>query len=296
MKTRLVILTAVLTWGTFVNACLAQSPSQPSSQPSQEIKPAAKEAQGIEKAQAEKSQKVQADQSTVGMTAPQGAVVLFDGTSFDAWKPFSWTWINPKDNQKEIQWKLVDDAMEIALEFEGRRRQQTLCTKQKFGDYRLHLEFMLPEGSSGNSGLFFGPLYELQIINSSKKKTLGLRDCGAIYQVRLPDKNVALGPGVWQTVDLIYQHAEVKNYGYMTEKGAARVTAQLNGALIHDNTKLSLRRNKYAAYPEESTSRIVLQDHGSPVKFRNIWIQETPDSIKDSLLKLFRAKAKPADK
>lgn len=60
----------------------------------------------------------------------------------------------------------------------------------------------------------------------------------------------------------------------MTEKGAARVTVRLNGKLIHDDFKLSLRRNKYAAFPEEPTSPIVLQEHGSPVKFRNIWVVE----------------------
>ena len=44
---------------------------------------------------------------------------------------------------------------------------------------------------------------------------------------------------------------------------AARVTVRLNRVVIHDNFKLSLRRNKYAAYPEEPLSHIVLQEHGS---------------------------------
>ena len=214
--------------------------------------------------------------STLGMAPPQNAVVLFDGTSFDAWKPFSWQWINPKNNQKQVQWKLVDDqAMQIAFEFKGKRRKQFLCTKEKFGDYRLHLEFQLPEdGGKGNSGVFFGPLYELQILDSSKKERAGLGDCGAIYQLRAPDVNAGLGPGKWQTIDLEYQAAKIGRNGFMTEKGAARVTVRLNGKLIHDDFRLSLRRNKYAAFPEEPTSPIVLQEHGSPVKFRNIWLVE----------------------
>lgn len=215
---------------------------------------------------------------TLGLAPPTGAVVLFDGTDFDAWKPFSFQAINPKDNQKEIQWKLVDsDAMQIAFEFNGKKRKQFLCTRQRFGDYRLHLEFQLPkDGGQGNSGVFFGPLYELQILDSANKDSLKLTDCGAIYQIRLPDVNVALPPGEWQTVDLEYKAALIKAAGYANEGDAARVTIRLNGKLIHDNFKLSLRRNKYAAFPEERLSPIVLQEHGSAVKFRNIWVVEKP--------------------
>ncbi|WP_197231632.1 3-keto-disaccharide hydrolase [Novipirellula artificiosorum] len=199
--------------------------------------------------------------------------MLFDGSNFDAWKPFSFQWINPNDDQKEIQWKLVDgEAMQIAFEVEGKRRKQFLCTKEKFGDYRLHLEFQLPKEGDGNSGVFFGPLYELQLLNRLEKESPGLGDCGAIYQIRIPDVNAALPRGEWQTIDLEYQAAQIGANGFMTEKGAARVTVRLNGTLIHDDFKLALRRNKYAAFPEEPLSPIVLQEHGSPVKFRNIWI------------------------
>jgi hypothetical protein len=227
--------------------------------------------------------------STLGLAPPTGAVVLFDGSNFDAWKPFSWQWINPNDDQRKVQWKLVDgEAMQIAFEFEGKRRKQFLCTKEKFGNYRLHLEFQLPEEGSGNSGIFFGPLYELQILNSAGKESAGLGDCGAIYQIRVPDVNAALGPGVWQTVDLEFQAASIGANGFMTEKGAARVTVRLNGKLIHDDVRLSLRRNKYAAYPEEPLSHIILQEHGSPVKFRNIWLVEGSESNSDHAIRQLR--------
>ena len=212
--------------------------------------------------------------STLGMAAPEDAVVLFDGTNFDAWKPFSFGAVNPHNTQEEIQWNLVDgDAMEIAFLFEGKRRKQFLVTKRWFGDYRLHLEFKLPEdGGKCNSGLFFGPLYEMQILNSGNKKKAGLTDAGAIYNIRAPDENAVLPPGEWQTVDLEYRAARFEPDGSRTENNCARVTIHLNGTLIHDNFKLSLRRNKYGAFPELPTSPIVLQDHDSRVQFKNIWV------------------------
>lgn len=230
--------------------------------------------------------------STVGLAAPSDAIVLFDGSNVDAWKPLSFLMINPNDDQKEIQWKIVDDnSLEIAFEFEGKKRKQFLCTKQRFGDYRLHLEFQLPEdGGKGNSGIFFGPFYELQILDSATKDKAGLTDCGAIYHIREPDENAALPPGEWQSVDLEYQAARFNIQGMMTESSAARVTIRLNGKLIHDDFKLSVRRNKYATFKEEPLSPIVLQDHGSPVKFRNIWIVEKDNSLKKSLNSLLRPK------
>ena len=77
------------------------------------------------------------------------------------------------------------------------------------------------------------------------------------------------------------QAANIGANGFMTENGAARVTVRLNGKLIHDDVRLSLRRNKYAAYPEEPLSHIVLQEHGSPVKFRNIWLVENAEAQTD---------------
>jgi hypothetical protein len=235
--------------------------------------------------------------STLGLAPTDGAVVLFDGSNFDAWKPFFWQWINPNDDQNDIQWKIVDDkAMEIALEFEGKRRKQFLSTKQNFGDYRLHLEFQLPKEDSGNSGVFFGPLYEMQILNSEGKQSPGMGDCGAIYQIREPDVNAALGPGVWQTIDLEYQAASIGANGFMTEEGAARVTVRLNGKLIHDDFRLSLRRNKYAAFLEEPTSPIILQEHGSKVKFRNIWLVEKAVNTKSRQEKQILPTSDPARK
>lgn len=230
--------------------------------------------------------------STVGLAAPNEAIKLFDGSNVDAWKPFSFLMINPKDDQKEIQWKIInDESLQIAFEYEGKKRKQFLCTKQRFGDYCLHLEFQLPkDGGKGNSGIFFGPMYEMQILDSAQKEKAGFTDCGAIYHIRAPNENAALPPGEWQSVDLEYQAARFNFQGMMTENSAARVTIRLNGKLIHDDFKLSVRRNKYATFTEEPLSPIVLQDHDSPVKFRNIWIVERDNSLNKSLNNLLSPK------
>ena len=221
---------------------------------------------------------VASSELSIGVAPPEGAVVLFDGSGFDAWEPFSFLKINPQNNPPEVQWQLVDgNATQVVSRHDGRRRKQFLATKERFGSYRLHLEFQLPEdGGTGNSGIFFGPLYELQIFDSAQKATAGLTDCGAIYQIRRPDENAARPPGEWQAVDLEYTAAGFDEAGDRMESKSARVSVRLNGRLIHDDVELALRRNKYAAFPEKPLSPIVLQDHGSPVMFRNIWIVERP--------------------
>lgn len=240
--------------------------------------------------------------STLGAVAPEGAIVLFDGSNFDQWTPFSYQWTSGADDavetvsdQKDLQWQLVDGkAMEIKVGFEEEEQRQWLCSREKFGDYVLHLEFRLPMEGNTNAGLFFGPLYELQIFENSWKATSALDDCGAIYGVKKPDVNAVFPRGQWQTYDLEYQHVELKEKGRMTASGAAGMTARLNGILIHDDVQLSLRRNKYGSYPEETTSRIILQDHGAKVQFRNIWLVEK--SKKESPLEgLIQAVAPPTD-
>ena len=98
-----------------------------------------------------------------------------------------------------------------------------------------------------------------RLLASERRATLHTR-------IRVADKNVAKGPGVWQTYDIEYQAARFTRSGMMTERDAARVTVKLNGEVIHNDFKLSVRRNKYAAFREEPLSPIVLQSHGSPVK------------------------------
>jgi hypothetical protein len=212
--------------------------------------------------------------STIGEEPPVGAIVLFDGKDFEAWRPFSGGWINPEDTQKEIQWKLVDGgAMEVVSHHQGKLRRQWLMSRREFGDFRLHLEFMVPDSGNGNSGLFFGGMFELQILNSGEKKNPGKTDCGAVYLLRDPDCNAALPPLKWQAYDVDFRAPRFNRAGEKIEP--ARLRAKLNGTVIHDDVELA-EPAKWAPYIREGpTAPIVLQDHENPVRFRNIWILES---------------------
>jgi hypothetical protein len=188
---------------------------------------------------------------TLGAKAPDGAIVLFDGSSADKF-----------ENGKLVEGNLLG---------------ATGCTsKHKFGDHRLHIEFRTPfmprsRGQGrGNSGVYAQGRYEIQVLDS-----FGLEgkdnECGGIYSIAAPAVNVCLPPLAWQTYDIDFTAAKYDDAGKKTEN--ARVTVKHNGVVIHDNVDLkdgnpgNLREG-----PEKAG--LFLQDHGNPVVFRNIWAVE----------------------
>jgi len=203
---------------------------------------------------------------TLGKTAPKGATVLFDGTNLNAWEVRR----APDDT---IQWKRTDEgSLEVVSMRDGKKNKQDLTTKEKFGDYSLHLEFKLPhkptatgQGRS-NSGIFHMGIYETQILDS-----FGLyghdNECGGIYKIREPDSNAGYPGGLWQTYDIEVQAPRFDAKGRKTE--SARMTVRLNGVLVHDDVEVS---KPTGGGKEPITGPIILQDHGNPVQFRNIWI------------------------
>ncbi len=197
---------------------------------------------------------------TLGREAPEGAVALFDGSDLDHW-------VKRGNPSEPAGWKLVEGgAMEVA--------GGDIMTREKFGDHELHLEFRLPymPGARGqgraNSGVYPQGRYELQVLDS-----YGLNgednECGGIYTLAQPLVNMCAPPLVWQTYDITFRAPRFASGGERIS--AARITVVHNGTVIHDDLELEKPTGGALNGEEEGPGPLLLQDHGNPVWYRNIW-------------------------
>ncbi|HEV3384143.1 MAG TPA: DUF1080 domain-containing protein [Gemmata sp.] len=195
--------------------------------------------------------------------APKGAIVLFDGKDFSNWLK--------RDGKSEVKWTLRDGGV-----MEGVKGHGDIITKEKFdGKFKLHVEFRVPyepEGKGqgrGNSGVYVQGRYEVQILDSYGLKS-EKNDCGAIYGVAAPLVNACKAPTVWQTYDIEYTSPKFDN-GKKTEP--ARMTVHQNGVKIQDDVPITVDNTTAGMGGDPSTpGPIMLQDHGHPVQFRNVWL------------------------
>ena len=195
--------------------------------------------------------------------APSDAIVLFNGTNTDEFLA----------GNGPAKWPIEEGAM--VVKGGGSHR-----SKRSFGDIQLHLEFATPNpprGSDqgrGNSGVYFMGMYEVQILDSYENKTYADGGLGSMYGQYPPLVNAARKPGEWQSYDIIF-HAPTFKDGAVEKK--ARVTVLLNGILVQDNMEYngpSAHRSVVPYREHAAKLPFSLQDHGKPVKFRNIWVRE----------------------
>jgi Domain of Unknown Function (DUF1080) len=187
---------------------------------------------------------------TLGAKPPAGAIVLFDGSSADNFQ---------------------------GGKLDGNLLVQGVTSKQKFQNFSLHLEFLLSYMPSArgqgraNSGCYSQGRYEVQILDS-----FGLsgehNECGGIYSIKKPDVNMCFPPLSWQTYDIDFTAAKFDDTGKKTSD--ARMTVRHNGVLIHNDVAVPKGTTAAPVSEGKDPGPIYLQDHGNPIRFRNIWVVE----------------------
>ena len=197
---------------------------------------------------------------------PQDAIVLFDGTTLDQWR---------SQDGGPAGWKVENGAM-ISVPNSG-----YVFTARPFGDVQLHLEWAAPfpvDGSGqgrGNSGVFLMSKYEIQILDSYRNNTYADGQAAAVYGQFPPLVNACLPPGKWQAFDIVFRRPRFHRDGRLASP--ARMTVIQNGVLVQDNVELWgptnwLQHSPYEYHPDRLP--LALQDHGNPIRFRNIWLRE----------------------
>src|SRR5438105_687343 len=199
---------------------------------------------------------------------PSDAIVLFDGTDLSKWE-------SAKDGGSP-KWLIKDGVMQVAPS------SGDLRTKDKFGDCQLHIEWAAPKevkGDSqgrGNSGIFLMGRVEIQVLDSYNNLTYADGHAASIYSVNPPMANALRPPGEFQVYDIVFRRPIYKD-GQPVDPG--HVTVFVNGVLAQDHTELEcgtghMGRAKPGPFPEKGP--LQLQDHGNPMRFRNIWYRELP--------------------
>lgn len=191
---------------------------------------------------------------------PSDAIVLFDGKDLSKW--------NNGD-----RWQVQDGYAVV--------QKSDITTRDSFGDYQLHVEFATPEKVSGsgqgrgNSGVFLANRYEVQILDSYDNKTYFDGQCGSLYKQTPPMVNACRKPGEWQSYDILFTAPRFAADGKVLRPAFATVIH--NGVVVQNHFELQGgtyydRPASYEMHPEKQPIR--LQNHGNPVKYRNIWIRE----------------------
>lgn len=195
--------------------------------------------------------KVERKSPTLGMKPSAGAKILFDGSSADAFE----------------NGKIDPNGLLI----------QGVTSKHKFQDATVHLEFQLSymptarDQGRANSGCYLQGRYEVQILDS-----FGLEgknnECGGIYSIRDPQTNMCFPPIAWQTYDIDFTAAKYDAAGKKTAD--AKITVKHNGVVIHKDVPLPKTTTAAPVAEGPQPGPLYLQDHGNPIRFRNIWIVE----------------------
>jgi hypothetical protein len=200
---------------------------------------------------------------------PSDAIVLFDGKDLSQWQ-------GAKGG--EAKWKVENGELVVA------GKSGDIVTKEPFGDCQLHVEWAAPTPPSGtsqgrgNSGVKIMGRYEVQVLDSYHADTYADGQAGALYGQYPPLVNATRPPGQWQVYDIVFHAPRFSADGKVQKPATA--TVLLNGVLVQDHAELkgTTAHNSPGVYKQHADKEpLLLQDHGNPVRFRNIWIRPLTD-------------------
>ncbi len=203
------------------------------------------------------------------LAPPSDAIVLFDGKALSEWQA---------EDGSPAKWIVRDGYVEV------KPGSGALVTRRGFGNVQLHLEWAAPTPPSGegqergNSGVFLMSHYEIQVLDSYRNDTYADGQAAAVYGQTPPLVNASRPSGQWQTYDIVFHRPRFAADG--STRDSARVTVFHNGVLVQDNTIITGwtvhgSRAHYAAHADRLP--LLLQDHGNPVRFRDLWVRELPN-------------------
>lgn len=196
---------------------------------------------------------------------PADAIILFDGKDLSEWYR-SGKKLDAPDATPN--WKVENGYTEI--------KGGGITTKRRFGDSQIHIEWATPKEvkgngqGRGNSGVYLGGFGEVQVLDSYQNDTYPDGSAGALYGKYPPLVNVSRKPGEWQSYDIICQLAKVDDMGKITRP--ARITVLHNGVVVHHAVEFNAKFGEF---------QINLQDHGNPVRYRNIWVRKIGEYDED---------------
>ncbi|MFO0866768.1 MAG: DUF1080 domain-containing protein [Gemmataceae bacterium] len=217
------------------------------------------------------------DQTKLPTIPPKGAIVLLDGVGNHSFLSMA---------GEKVDWPVKDGEIVST----PKKNQNHIVSTLHFKDADIHVEFLLPEKGPANSGVYIHGNYEVQILNSFGKQKVTQEDAGALYGFSPPLENACRKPGEWQVFDIRYRAPRRDASGKIVENGT--VTVWFNGKKVQDGTSFGEPRSTFHPFrfgttpylekirdrqKKTMTGPVFLQDHGNPVRFRNVWILPADD-------------------
>ena len=156
--------------------------------------------------------------------------------------------------------------------------REVMLTREEFGSIQLHVEWATPaevkgEGQGrGNSGVYFQGRYEIQVLDSYQNPTYPNGQASAFYGHNAPLVNASRKPGEWQSYDIVF-HPPQPGADGKVKPGS--FTVFHNGVLVQDHIPVNGEATVAAQFNGVTPKGpLLLQDHGNPVRYRNIWLRK----------------------